>query len=110
MKVLDVAEELALATPLSPEMAHRRLAAAETFEAGVIRFAPVAAAADPKQITHTDRDVLCYVLSGAGRLRTAGTEAPLRAGMLCHIPANTPHDFAATTEPLSLLYTLIRTR
>lgn len=109
MKVLIVADELARAKGLSGEMSHQRLAAAETFEAGVIRFSPVPAA-DPKQITHTDQDVLCYILSGAGRLRTGQSETPLREGMFCHIPANTPHDFAATTEPLTLLYTLIRTR
>ena len=109
MKVMVLAEELARAAPLSPEMAHRRLVAGEGYEAGAIRFAP-GAAADPKQITHADRDVLCYVLSGAGRLRAGGNETPLCPGLLCHIPANTPHDFAATTEPLSLFYCLIRTR
>ena len=108
MKVMALAEELAQAKAISPEMAHRRLAAGETYEAGVIRFSP--GAADPKQITHADQDVLCYVLSGAGRLRAGGHETPLRPGLLCHIPANTPHDFAATTEPLSLYYCLMRTR
>jgi quercetin dioxygenase-like cupin family protein len=109
VNVLVLADELARAEPLGPEMARRRLARGETYEAGVIRFVP-AAAADPKQITHDDRDVLCYVLSGAGRLRGGVTETPLRPGLLCHIPAGTPHDFAATTEPLDLLYCLIHTR
>src|SRR5574341_2174377 len=108
MRVLRLADELAQATAVSPEMAHRRLAEGQGYEAGVVRFAP--AAADPKQVTHADRDVLCYVLSGAGRLRAGGSETPLGPGLLCHIPANTPHDFAATTEPLSLYYCLIRTR
>ena len=105
-----LAHELALATPLGREMRQRRVAQSETYEAGVIQFLPSVARADPRQITHADRDVLCYVLSGEGRLRSGGDETPLRPGHLCHIPANTPHDFAAATEPLSLLYCLIRTR
>jgi mannose-6-phosphate isomerase-like protein (cupin superfamily) len=109
MRVLRLADELAQATAISPETAHRRLAEGQAYEAGVIRLAP-GAATDPRQVTHADRDVLCYVLSGAGRLRAAGDETPLRPGLFCHIPANTPHDFAATTEPLSLYYCLIRTR
>ncbi len=109
MKVLRLAEELARAQVLSGEMAHRRVAEGATYEAGVVRFTP-GAGGDPKQITHTDQDVLCYVLSGAGRLRLGGSETPLAPGLLCHIPANTPHDFAATSEPLSLYYCLIRTR
>jgi mannose-6-phosphate isomerase-like protein (cupin superfamily) len=109
MKVLLLPDELARAKALSPEMAHRRLVETHTFEAGVVRFLP-GAAADPEQVTHPDRDVLCYVLGGTGRLRAERRETPLRAGILCHIPAGTPHDFAATTEPLSLYYCLIRTR
>lgn len=109
MKVLVLAEELARAGTLSPEMAHRRVAEGPTYEAGVIRFAP-AAAADPKEISHADRDVLCYVLDGVGRLRAHGRETPLEPGMLCHIPAGTPHDFAATAVPLCLYYCLIGTR
>lgn len=109
MKVLALTDELARAKAISPEMAHRRVAEGATYEAGVIRFAP-GAATNLQQITHADQDVLCYVLSGTGRLRAGGQETLLRPGLLCHIPANTPHDFAATTEPLSLYYCLIRTR
>jgi mannose-6-phosphate isomerase-like protein (cupin superfamily) len=109
MKILLLAEELARAKVLSPEMAHRHLAKGSIYEAGVVRLTP-GAGADPKQITHADQDVLCYVLSGAGRLRAGGTETALGPGLLCHIPANTPHDFAATTEPLALSYCFIRTR
>ncbi len=109
MKVLDLADELKRAKAISPEMAHRRLVEAHTFEAGVVRFSP-GGAADPQQVTHADKNVLCYVLSGTGRLRADGQETPLRPGILCHIPAGIPHDFAATTEPLSLYYCLIRTK
>ena len=109
MKVLDLAEELKRAKPVSAEMAHRRLVEAHTYEAGVVRFV-LGGAADPQQVTHADKDVLCYVLSGTGRLRAHGRETPLRPGLLCHILAGTPHDFAATDEPLTLYYCLIRTR
>lgn len=109
MIVLDLAEELKRARPISTEMAHRRLVEAHTYEAGVVRFAP-GGAADPQQVTHADRDVLCYVLAGAGCLRADGRETPLRPGILCRIPAGTPHDFAAADEPLTLYYCLIRTR
>jgi len=109
MKVLDLADELRRAKPISGEMAHRRLVEESTFVAGVVRFSP-GGPPDPDQVTHQDKDVLCYVLSGTGRLRTDGRETPLRPGLLCHILAGTPHDFAATGEPLSLYYCLIRTR
>ncbi len=109
MKVLDIPEELKRAKPLSPEMSHRRLVEAHTFEAGVVRFSP-GGAADPQQVTHPDKDVLCYVVGGAGRLRADGHETPLRPGLLVHLPAGTPHDFAAADEPLTLTYCLIRTR
>ncbi len=108
MKVLNLADELARAKPISAEMAHRRLVDEKTFMAGVVRFSPGGAARDP--VTHPDKDVLCYVLSGVGRVQANGRETPLRPGMLCHILAGTPHDFAATEEPLSLYYCLIRTR
>ena len=76
--------------------------------AGLIAFAP-GGTADPKQITHADKDVLCYVLRGRGRLRVDGTLTPLEPGTLCHVPAEVAHDFAATDEELLLLYVLIET-
>jgi quercetin dioxygenase-like cupin family protein len=109
MKVLDLAEELKRAKAISAQIAYRRVTEAHAFEAGVARFAP-GDAADPEQVTHPEKDVLCYVMGGAGRLRAVGRETPLRPGLLCHIPAGTPHDFAATDEPLTLYYCLIRTR
>ena len=109
MKVLDLAEELKRVKSVSALIAHRRVIEAHAFEAGVARFSP-GDAADPEQVTHPEKDVLCYVMSGAGRLRAVGRETALRPGLLCHIPAGTPHDFAATTESLTLYYCLIRTR
>jgi mannose-6-phosphate isomerase-like protein (cupin superfamily) len=109
MKVLDLGEELKRAKTATAQIAYRRVIEAHTFEAGVARFSPEDAA-DPEQVTHQEKDVLCYILNGRGRLRAVGHETPLRPGLLCHIPAGTPHDFAATTEPLTLYYCLIRTR
>ncbi len=54
-----------------------------------------------------DKDVVCYVIRGKGRLRTDGGIRPLESGMLCHVPAKTPHDFAALDEEMLLLYILI---
>ena len=94
--------------PLTPEIRFHDLVSRPTFKAGLIAFSP-GGTADTKQITHPDKDVLCYVLRGRGRLRGDGTLIPLEPGMLCHIPAKAPHDFAATEEELLLLYVLIQT-
>jgi len=95
-------------TPLTPEIRFHDLVSRPTFKAGLIAFSP-GGSTDPKQITHPDKDVLCYVLRGRGRLRTDGQLTPLEPGMLCHVPAKAPHDFAATEDELLLLYILIET-
>ena len=94
--------------PLTREIRFHDLVRRPTFKAGLIAFSP-GGTADPKQITHPDKDVLCYVLRGRGRLRGDGTLIPLEPGMLCHVQANVPHDFAATEAELLLLYILIET-
>ena len=94
--------------PLTREIRFHDLVRRPTFKAGLIAFSP-GGSADPKQITHPDRDVLCYVLRGRGRVRTEGQLTLLEPGMLCHIPAKAPHDFAATEDELLLLYVLIQT-
>jgi quercetin dioxygenase-like cupin family protein len=54
--------------------------------------------------------VVCQVLKGRGRLRINGRRIQLRPGTICHIPKNTPHDFAAgKTGRLILFYSLIKT-
>ena len=108
MEAFRLEELLSHLEPLTPEIRFRDLVSRPTFKAGLIAFSP-GGTADPKQITHSDRDVLCYVLRGCGRLRADGTLTPLEPGMLCHVPAKTPHDFAATGEELLLLYVLIET-
>jgi quercetin dioxygenase-like cupin family protein len=54
--------------------------------------------------------VVCQVLRGRGRLRTAGKRIALAPGMICHIPKGTPHDFAAGKSELLLFYSLIETK
>ncbi|HEX2932453.1 MAG TPA: cupin domain-containing protein, partial [Candidatus Binatia bacterium] len=64
----------------------------------------------PKQINHADKDVLCQVIKGSGRLRIDGKRISLRPGMICHIPKGTAHDFAAGKNgELVLFYSLITT-
>lgn len=108
MEVFRLDELIRNLQRLTPEIRFRDVVSRPTFKAGLIAFAP-GGAADPKQITHPDRDVLCYVLRGRGRLRVEGTLTPLEPGTLCHVPAKVPHDFATTDEELLLLYVLIET-
>jgi quercetin dioxygenase-like cupin family protein len=73
-------------------------------QAGLIAFQPQAAR-DAKFITHAASDVLAHVLEGRGRLRLGDTEMALEPGSVCHIPANTAHDFVAEGDaPLLLFY------
>ena len=65
---------------------------------------------NPKQINHADKDVVCHVVKGSGRLRIDGKRIPLKPGTICHIPKGTLHDFAAgRRNELILFYSLIKT-
>jgi mannose-6-phosphate isomerase-like protein (cupin superfamily) len=78
------------------------------FTSGLIAFLPTKNS-DRKQINHDDKDVVCHVIKGNGRLRVNGKRVQLRPGMICHIPKNTPHDFAAERRSeLVLFYLLIK--
>jgi mannose-6-phosphate isomerase-like protein (cupin superfamily) len=91
------------------EQAIREIVAASKFTTGVIAFHPQTRSS-PNQIHHADKDVICFVLKGRGRLRLQDRKILLRPGMLCHIPKRTPHDFAAGQRAeLVLLYSLVRT-
>ena len=77
------------------------------YRAGLIAFQPQAAL-DDKFITHAASDILAHVLEGRGRLRLSETEIVLEPGSVCHIPANTAHDFVAEGEaPMLLFYAVI---
>ena len=48
------------------------------------------------------------MLEGRGRLRLGEAEIALEPGSVCHIPANTAHDFVAEGDaPLVLFYAVI---
>jgi mannose-6-phosphate isomerase-like protein (cupin superfamily) len=80
------------------------------FTSGLIAFRPTKNS-DRKQINHPDKDVVCHVVKGRGRLRVNGKRIPLKPGIVCHIPKGTPHDFAAgRSGELVLFYSLIKTR
>lgn len=96
-------------TKLNREIRYKSIIEARRFSLGLIVFRPVTDR-DPKQIRHSDKDVLCHVLRGRGRLRVNGRRIALKAGTLCHIPKGTPHDFAAGRKnELILFYSLIKT-
>lgn len=94
---------------INEEIRYRSCVEGKGFSAGLISFRP-RKKRDPRQIHHRDKDVLCHVLKGRGRLRVGGRRITLQPGTICHIPKGTPHDFAAGKKrELVLFYSLIRT-
>ena len=108
-EIIAIEEALRGMSKISAEIRYKNCFEASKFTTGVIAFRPQTNP-NPKQINHVDKDVICHVLKGRGRLRLQDRKILLRPGMLCHIPKRTPHDFAAgqRTE-LVLLYFLVRT-
>jgi mannose-6-phosphate isomerase-like protein (cupin superfamily) len=95
--------------PLSDEIRHADCFKEKTFTSGLIAFRPMKRS-NRKQINHNDKDVVCHVIKGTGRLNAHGKRIVLRPGIVCHIPKGTPHDFAATRNgELVLFYSLIKT-
>ena len=108
MKVINLQSALKQLTKLNDEIRYQKCFEEKTFTSGLIAFRPKKSV-DPKQINHSDKDVICQVLKGRGRLRINGRRIQLRPGTICHIPKNTPHDFAAgKTGQLILFYSLIK--
>ena len=109
MKVIRLQTALKRLPKLNDEIRYKNCFQAKTFTSGLIAFSPNKNS-DAKQIIHTDKDVVCQVLKGRGRLRINGRRIQLRPGIICHIPKGTPHDFAAgKTGELVLFYSLINT-
>ena len=105
--VTTLARALRGLTRLNDEISRRKIVQSERFETGVIAFRP-RSSSGPNAIVHEDKDVVCYVLRGRGRLRLEGRRIPLAPGAICHIPKGTRHDFAAAkANRLMLLYTII---
>jgi mannose-6-phosphate isomerase-like protein (cupin superfamily) len=97
---------LAALEQVNDEIGYRRYASGPGYECGLVRFMP-REGDDERQVTHPNKDVLCQVVQGRGRLRTPAETTELEPGALCRISAGTPHDFVATDEPLVLFYVSI---
>jgi quercetin dioxygenase-like cupin family protein len=109
MKVVKITTALRSLKKISDEISYADCFKEEKFTSGLIAFSP-SKKSDPKQITHEDKDVVCHVIKGSGRLRVNGKRIPLRPGIVCHIPKGIAHDFAAgKSSELVLFYSLIRT-
>jgi quercetin dioxygenase-like cupin family protein len=109
MTIIKLSAALKSLKKLNEEIRYADCLAGKQFTAGLIAFRPTKKS-DPKQINHADKDVLCHVIRGTGRVRVRGKRTSLRAGMVCHIPKGTPHDFAAgRSGELVLFYSLIKT-
>ncbi len=110
-KVLQLEDVAGQLKPLgtSQEIRYTTCVEAGHFTQGVIAFAGKPASGS--QIVHDDKDVLCYVISGTGRLRSGDRELVLKQGSICHVPAGVAHDFQSTGDrELVLFYTLIENR
>jgi quercetin dioxygenase-like cupin family protein len=109
MKAIKISAALQRLRKLNDEIRYHNVFAEKTFTSGVIAFRPLKGL-DPKQINHADKDVVCQVVKGRGRLRAGGKRIALEPGMVCHIPKGTPHDFTAGKNELVLFYSLIETK
>ncbi len=109
MKVVKINQALRKLEKINEEIRYAGLVGGRRFSAGLISFKR-RKDSDPKQIKHSDKDVICHVLKGSGRLRVNGRRIALTAGTICHIPKGTPHDFAAGAKgEMILFYSLIKT-
>lgn len=109
MKIINFQTALKRLPKLNDEIRYKNCFQEKTFTSGLIAF-HTNKNSDAKQIIHADRDVICHVLKGRGRLRINRRRIQLRPGIICHIPKGTPHDFAAgKTGELILFYSLIKT-
>lgn len=109
MKIIKISNALRHLEKVNEEIRYVSCVEARRFSTGLISFRP-RRGSDPTQINHPDKDVICHVLRGRGRLRIHGKKISLEPGTICHIPKGTPHDFAAgKTRELVLFYSLIRT-
>ena len=109
MKIVKISQALKGLKKLNDEIRYADCFAGKQFTAGLIAFRP-SKKTNPKQINHPNKDVVCHVIKGKGRLRVNGRRLSLKPGTICHIPKGTPHDFAAgKTAQLVLFYSLIKT-
>jgi len=109
MKLMHLQDALKGFQQINPEIRYKSFVEGKRFSTGLIAF-KARKDSDPKQIRHRDRDVVCHVLRGRGRLRVNDRRIALKPGTICHIPKGTRHDFAAGKRgELVLFYSLIKT-
>jgi quercetin dioxygenase-like cupin family protein len=109
MKIINIKSAIKGLKKLNEEIRYADCFADKQFTAGLIAFRP-AKKSKPKQINHADKDVVCHVIKGSGRLRVKRKSISLKPGTICHIPKGTAHDFAAgKSGELVLFYSLIKT-
>ncbi|MGH7772622.1 MAG: cupin domain-containing protein [Candidatus Binatia bacterium] len=109
MKIIKVREALRDLEEISSEIRYKSCVEGKGFSTGLISFRS-RKDSDPKQINHRDKDVVCHVIRGRGRLRINGRRIALQPGTICHIPKGTPHDFAAGRKgEMVLFYSVIKT-
>jgi mannose-6-phosphate isomerase-like protein (cupin superfamily) len=109
VKIIKIASALKDLRQVSNEISYKNCFEEERFTGGLIAFRP-RKNPDAKQINHTDKDVICHVIKGRGRLRIGNRRIELSPGIICHIPKGTPHDFAAgKSGELVLFYSLVKT-
>jgi mannose-6-phosphate isomerase-like protein (cupin superfamily) len=110
MKIINLNAAQRGLKKFNDEIRHADCFKENAFTSGLIAFRPTKNS-DRKQINHDDKDVVCQVIKGSGRLRVNGKRIPLWPGIVCHIPKGTPHDFAAgKSGELVLFYSLIQTK
>ncbi|MBM4298587.1 MAG: cupin domain-containing protein [Deltaproteobacteria bacterium] len=108
MKIVKLKQALKGLKKLNDEIRHADCFKTDQFTSGLIAFRPTKKS-DRKQINHADKDVICHVIKGSGRLRINGKRISLKPGIVCHIPKGTPHDFAAgKRSELVLFYSLVK--
>jgi mannose-6-phosphate isomerase-like protein (cupin superfamily) len=108
MKIVRVSAALKHLRKINDEIRYASCVEEKSFTSGVIAFKRTKKS-NPKQITHENKDVVCHVLQGSGRLVVNSRRFQLRPGTVCHIPKGTPHDFAAgMSGELVLFYLLIK--
>ncbi|MFQ5915277.1 MAG: cupin domain-containing protein [Nitrospinota bacterium] len=111
MDVFHLEEEAKRLRRTEGEVGHRKLVERPGYRAGLVLFRrPNARPEKPGEITHPDLDVVAHVIGGSGTLTVKGESRDLVPGMVLHLPAGTPHDFAAGHEDLLLFYALIQSK